>query len=319
MAKLSWSPLTKQDLGPVVELINAAYDDWRALPRVDAYVPEDPPRLDGQTLRRAIERGDVDPSASAVVADAEGLVAVATVGFNCGNNVARMGWVAVHPRYRRRGLGSQLIEHVMEQARRRGHKTIVTASHLDSRYVPAVRLLEHAGFRWADRDRCNITMQIDISTWRPRPPELPQGYSIRSWREGDDVPWTRIKRIAFEDDTPLEYWRTTWGSRHDFDPNGWHLCLHGDEPVGIAAAVITRYQDTGRIMGCCMEWIGVLPEHRGRGLGRALMTACLNYAAPYRPEPFVLVTQPFRVAAVTLYKSLGFRLVRQWRTYSRAL
>jgi phosphinothricin acetyltransferase len=111
----------------------------------------------------------------------------------------------------------------------------------------------------------------------------------------------------------MGWWRQVWGSQPDHDPDGWKVCEYGGRIVGIAAAVVKNLPEGGR--GCCIEWVGVLPEFQGMGLGRALMTACLNYAARFRPNPMVVVTQRFRTAAVALYESLGFRIANEYRRY----
>ncbi len=319
VGSLAYTGLDISWLESLVEPINAAYDDWRALERVSAYTPADPPPVSAEDLSRAVQRGDIAPEACRVLWHADRPVALVTLGFNGGGRVARLGWLAVHPDYRGRGLGRELLAHAAEEARVRGFETLVTASHVDSRYEPALRLLESDGFEWVDRERCNLTLKMDLEAWEPIQPRLPEGFSLRTWRDGDEAAWTEIKRAVFEDNTPLGYWQNVFGNRHDFDPQGWYFCLEGDKPVGISAAVLTRYSGSGKVMGCCIEWVGTLPEYRGLGLGRALVTACVNYAYRFRPKPFVLVTQPFRKHAVRLYESLGFRTVREWRTYQKVL
>ncbi|MBC7287602.1 MAG: GNAT family N-acetyltransferase [Armatimonadetes bacterium] len=315
MSSFRFAALSEAPVAEVVEVINAAYDDWRRLPRVDAYVAQDPPPVSVESLSAGTERGDVCPEASVVCMDGDTVIGVATVGFNGTAHRARLGWVAVLPAYRRRGAGRELLLHAMEQARARGCREIITARFIDSRYLPAVHLLESTGFVWANPERCNVTMVSAIDKWEPREICLPPGFTIRTWQDGDELAWTQVKRAAFEDDTPVGWWSRTFGSRHDFDPRGWHLCEYQGQVVAIAAAVVTRHPETGDVMGCCIEWVGVLPEFRGLGLGRAIVTACLNYAKQFRPDPVVIVTQPNRKRAVALYESLGFRTVRQWREY----
>jgi len=316
-SELRTTALQPEDSPAVAELINVAYDDWRALPRVTAYAPEEPARVGPDDLLRAAERGDLAPEACLVLWDGNEPVAVVTMAINGGSKVVRLGWLAVRPDYRRQGLGMELLRHAEAVARQADVEAIVTGSSIDSRY--ACRLLERAGMRWVDPDHCNITMQMDISQWQPVEPRVHEGFVLRTWQDGDEQAWTEVKRITFEDNTPLGYWQSKFGSRPDFDPAGWYLCFEGDKPAGIASAVLTRYPDTGEVMGCCIEWVGVRPEYRGLGLGRSLMVACLNYACRFQPEPFVLVTQRFRQPAVKLYESLGFRIVRDWRTYEKRL
>jgi ribosomal protein S18 acetylase RimI-like enzyme len=305
------SPLDLDRAEDIAALINAAYEEWRRLPRLDIYSPVAPRLLSADDLRRAAEGGDLDPAASRVVWDDGRPVAAVTVGF--GADLARLNWLAVAPDCRGRGLGRLVLARAIEAARDRGAAAVATGVTVDSRWATATALLEAAGFVWADPDRCSMTMQMDAGAWTPEEPRLPAGYGIRTWHDGDDDAWTLVKRAVFDDETPRDWWRQVWGSQPDFHPDDWLLCLHGGRAVGIAAAVVRTLPEGGH--GCCIEWVGVLEECRGLGLGRALMAACLNHAAAFHPDPMVLVTQRFRRAAVTLYETLGFREVNDYRHY----
>jgi mycothiol synthase len=314
---LTESPPDPSEAEALADLINAAYDDWRRLPRVDAKAPESPPRVDGAELVRAGDRGDLEWASSLLLRDRAMPVAAVTLG--CEGALARLGWLAVHPGYRRRGLGRRLLDHAIAEARRLGCATLATASYVDSRYEPALRLLESCGMVWADPKECNMTMLRDPAVPPPGDPVLPSGFSLRTWQPGDEPVWTHIKNAVFGDQTPLGWWQRVYGDRPDFDPRGWYLCLHGDRLLGISAAVLPRHPATCELLGCQIDWVGVLPEFHGLGLGRALVSACINYALPFNPAPFVVITQRFRVAAVALYESLGFRHVMDWRTYRMEL
>ena len=219
-----------------------------------------------------------------------------------------------------RGIGELVVlDHALAEARDLGCETLATASYIDSRYEPAVRLLESAGMVWADPDNCNMTMLHDPDAPPAGKPVLPPGFSLRTWQPGDEVVWTRLKNEAFGDDTPLGWWERVFGEQPWFDPRGWHFCMDGDRPVGISAAVLPRHPETGELLGAQIDWVGMLADYRGLGLGRALVVACINFALQFRPDLFVLITQRFRTSAVALYESLGFRAVMDWRHYRMAL
>jgi ribosomal protein S18 acetylase RimI-like enzyme len=63
-----------------------------------------------------------------------------------------------------------------------------------------------------------------------------------------------------------------------------------------------------------VQLLAVASEHRGRGVGRALVTACLERARVAGVARVVLSTQPTMHAAHRLYELLGFRRVpaRDW-------
>lgn len=78
-----------------------------------------------------------------------------------------------------------------------------------------------------------------------------------------------------------------------------------------------QWEDCGTIQGVIQtgQWgavqnVGVAPEHRGKGLGRALILKSLaGFQATGVPRVYLEVTAR-NTAAVQLYRSVGFRLAR---------
>lgn len=83
------------------------------------------------------------------------------------------------------------------------------------------------------------------------------------------------------------------------------VLLAGSGPHGLA---VLRFrpallQDS---LDCYLEELYVVPERRGRGIGRALMTAVLDLARVDGASDIHLGTSEDDVAARALYESLGF-------------
>jgi ribosomal protein S18 acetylase RimI-like enzyme len=94
------------------------------------------------------------------------------------------------------------------------------------------------------------------------------------------------------------------------------------------AEVLVAVDDTGRVLGACtfvtdptspwMEWaepeetqlrlLAVDPDTRGRGVGQALVEACLDRTQALG-RPMVLHTTQFMDVAPRLYERMGFRRV----------
>ena len=55
-----------------------------------------------------------------------------------------------------------------------------------------------------------------------------------------------------------------------------------------------------------VHMVCVLPEHRGRGIGRALVLASLHYFRDHGYRRAVLTTDDHRLAALRTYLALGF-------------
>ena len=75
--------------------------------------------------------------------------------------------------------------------------------------------------------------------------------------------------------------------------------------------------DCGTIQGIAVsdqlgsiQNIGVVPEHRGQGLGRALILKSLAGFALARMKRVVLEVTASNLVAVELYRGLGFRITR---------
>jgi [ribosomal protein S18]-alanine N-acetyltransferase len=58
--------------------------------------------------------------------------------------------------------------------------------------------------------------------------------------------------------------------------------------------------------------VGVLPEHRGRGIGRALLEACESRLMLPRIR---LSVRPSNYEAIRMYQNAGYRSIDQWRHY----
>ena len=83
------------------------------------------------------------------------------------------------------------------------------------------------------------------------------------------------------------------------------VLLGGEGPYGLA---VLRFRPSIWTKGldCYLEELYVVPERRGRGLGRALMEAAIDTARAACATHMDLGTSEDDVAARSLYESLGF-------------
>ena len=91
-----------------------------------------------------------------------------------------------------------------------------------------------------------------------------------------------VKNVIFGSaSTPEEFWTQTFSGvnkKLDFAPEGFFFAEKDGEPVGICAGIVLH--DRKKIGGTfpgVIGWTGVHEDHRGVGLGRALMVSSLNY------------------------------------------
>jgi ribosomal protein S18 acetylase RimI-like enzyme len=87
-----------------------------------------------------------------------------------------------------------------------------------------------------------------------------------------------------------------------FDPDRWWLALEADRPVGVL--LVTEMPETGNWE---VAYVGVIPEARGRGLGRELMLKALFEARAEGVPQVTLSVDARNQPAWQLYRSLGFQ------------
>jgi ribosomal protein S18 acetylase RimI-like enzyme len=83
------------------------------------------------------------------------------------------------------------------------------------------------------------------------------------------------------------------------------ILLVGDGPDGLAVLRF-RLAITSPGLECYLAELYVVPERRGQGLGRALMTTAIDEARSRGADYMDLGTSEDDVAARALYESLGF-------------
>jgi len=99
-------------------------------------------------------------------------------------------------------------------------------------------------------------------------------------------------------------------SQANFNPNATWMVAFQPEPTWPADDCgtiqgISRYGTTGAIQN-----VGIVPEHRGNGLGRAIVQKAMQGFWQHGLDAASLEVTADNVVAVKLYHSLGFRVTR---------
>ena len=300
----------------LVAFLNEAYADLRSLRPVGVEGPDYPEFTEADLAARE-ETGAVGAGTFLLLEGGE-VASAASCGMAGDPGV--IGFVGTALAFRRRGHATKLLARCEGQARAARMTALRTGPFVDSRYQPACELFEHCGFHVRALERSNMTMEIDLDRWEPCEPALPPGYRIVAFREGDEQAWSDLKDGVFGGGPTVEWFRQRFRDQPNFDPEGWLFAEHEGRKVGIAGAIVW-FEDAAmtRPNGSLIEWVGLLPEERGKRLGEALMVACLNYLKRRAVVPNCLISQYFREPAVALYRKLGYRVVRECRTYEKRL
>ncbi len=152
----------------------------------------------------------------------------------------------------------------------------------------------------------DLKMDLSLEQPVPEPVALPEGYRLVTLQPDSQLAdWAAVLSAAFPEDNPwtVERLVSEFVDKPQFDAKGTFLAYCGDEPVACALAWRDTPDSTeiGRL-----HWVGTVPGHRGKHLGRAVVVAVIRYFAEHHFKVVTLDTQHYRPPAVNLYLSLGF-------------
>ncbi len=151
-------------------------------------------------------------------------------------------------------------------------------------------------------------------------PSLPYGYTLRSFRNGDEPAYEALFRLGWPDVGTLQHTRA-----HAL-PRGFLVVEHDATAQLVASCVAfepeaPRHADDGGL-----GWLVVDPAHARRGLGRITVSIVTNrlveagYAVPW------LQTEDDRRVAIGIYLALGWQphlyvesMESRWREIFAAL
>lgn len=153
-----------------------------------------------------------------------------------------------------------------------------------------------------------------------RPPEaldasatFPDGLVLRAFDPDEHGPavhemlygfWAAVPSHAHRD---LSEWRELFLGYAGFDPGLQLVVWQGEDPVGVAICRV-HTGDLGWV-----AQLGVAPEARGRGLGRALLVeATTRLQAIAGVDTVGLAVAARNAHALGLYRSVGFVVSREW-------
>lgn len=244
--------------------------------------------------------GDASPHASAATNLAEAPADIP-------REVRFEGWV--HPRWRRRGVGTALLTALEVQVRTQLRGPVRLSGRGLADIPGLLPLFQLKGYAPV---RTFYTMRTPLPG-RVFTPDPPPGFTLKTFQAEhlDQLVETDNRIFA-------EHWgalpRTVDTFRHHLidtrphDPKLWVLAWDGDRLVGecLSHAGFTGEPNDGHV-----AHVGVLREYRGRGLGRLLLSAGLARLQAMGFETATLNVDAENAAAINLYRSLGMNVIRE--------
>jgi mycothiol synthase len=213
--------------------------------------------------------------------DGDALVGVAAVAGN------RIRLLAVAPGARRRGIGGALLAACETAARDAGQTALRTldqpgnylAPGIDERNVETIAWLERRGWRRLDEPRLDVLIDVrgNPRVSAARAAELATAAAGRDYQ----VRRARPDEQALLDAVAAEFggaWPFELARSLGCDPPGVHVAIRDGAYCAFAA-----HDGNNRGLG----WFGptgTWPAHRGRGLGEALLLACLVDVAAHHAQ-----------------------------------
>jgi mycothiol synthase len=159
----------------------------------------------------------------------------------------------------------------------------------------------------------------------PKPPshDLSSGYLLRTWTDGDAQPYLRLMNRAGFDSWSMD---TLQKVLRKALPGGLYFAVQKSTGVLAATAVATHSPLPRFPFGGELGWVAADPDHRGRGLGRAVCAAVTLRLLESRYRNIYLLTDDFRLPAIRIYLELGWipsfsgeEMESRWRCLSERL
>ncbi|XP_031567637.1 uncharacterized protein LOC116302479 isoform X1 [Actinia tenebrosa] len=135
---------------------------------------------------------------------------------------------------------------------------------------------------------------------------FPDGYTLHTWQEGAEKIWLDIVTKAFEPGFLTNWTTETFIQRYFVQPqfrrDGFFLVKYGNNFIATAFA----WQDEEVSSQGRLHWLAVLPEHRRKGIAKALCYCVLQYHKHHEKNMVLLKTEVYRDKGIQLYEKIGF-------------
>jgi mycothiol synthase len=305
------------DLPDPFSLRNARAGDLAAVAELIAQVDRDEtPDAQEAFLREEWKREGFSPERNGwIVADADGdVVAYAEALAEDEDSVD--SWALVLPPVTGLGIGSALVDLIEAQAPRLAPAATRIWNTVRGGDGAAIRLLEARGY---EPDRRWWHMSIELSAEGPIAVPAPAGVTIRAFDPEREA--RRFHEVVERSFAGHWGWHAEdfEGFRHremtgpEYDPTLWFVAQEDGQMVGILV---------GRIWGPrgWVSLVGTLPEHRSRGIGRALLSRSFEeFRRRGLCRAMLNVDSQNETGATALYEKVGMGVVRRFVTYTKVL
>jgi mycothiol synthase len=206
----------------------------------------------------------------------------------------------VHPEYRRQGIFSKLHEQAANECRRRNAGSVLLLCDQESFAGRQFQEKIGAEYKYSEFEKYIPDGHDEMAG------ELPRKIELRKASNRDAVEVARQNAIYFEDraeqegkDVPDEILLMP----EEEENRGMTIYLAEEEGTIIGKVHLQISNGTGAIYG-----LGVLPEYRREGLGRAILLKAIETLKAADVKQIMLQVAADNAKALHLYKSCGFEV-----------
>lgn len=219
---------------------------------------------------------------------------------------------AVHPAHRGQGVGSKLLQSATDHSQRLRAKVVQIP------IVQGMQTGEHfvrkKGFRLVRRH-----WQMSLTEYGGEVLQIPQGFGLGHFVPGDEECLCTLQNLAFAGSWGFRP-NTVEDIRHLMNticchPEGILLISEGQQKVGYCWTM----DDPAEKQKGYIRMMGVDPEYRGLGLGRAILVAGIEYLRKRGMTEIELSVDSKNSSAKRLYQSAGFKRKGTTLWYQRRL
>ena len=310
VADLAWRTVSRDELSALIDLATACYLTDGGLTGIN----------EPEAVMSFYFPDGLGAAIGAFTTD-DRLAACATVHLTRKSDAALTIIVGqVHPERRNQGIGTYLMRWSEVQA-----QTLFSATLGDERVLqiatenltkPAEHLYDKHGFAPVFE---SLVMQRNLHRPLPDCP-LPTGVTLSSWQPDLAGQFFQAYHTAFRHRPGFPDWRAAeWIARvtsNDHKPEWSLLACADDVPLGfvIGNLVLVTNPPDGEV------WqVGVVPEHRRRGLGSALLVQALQRMRVDGATLAQLTVNVNNPGAIQTYAQLGFITVGRRARYERII
>ncbi|CCH29548.1 GNAT family N-acetyltransferase [Actinosynnema sp. NPDC047251] len=278
---LTWRPLGREDAQASADLLNV----METVDRIgENYTAED-------TLQELVDPYADLERASLAAFDGDVMVGYMKIRFKPSADEVHRVFLdgGVHPGYRRRGVGTTLVEAGVAAA-----KVVYALHHPTSKLVVDVHKCEHvAGVAELVRSQGFTPVRYFRRMERPLGAALgdatiPAGFRVEPWSEHNDEEFRLVRNESYEDywgarPMPADSWQNKI-TNQTFRPDKSFLMRDAGSGVPVGVLVTTCWDadtETTGVRDAHFMVIGTRRDHRRRGVAGALVGHALRSAADH--------------------------------------